>query len=227
MVRPFSRFWRDMQGASLVEGLIAFPVIFFTITSLVEGGLALYQYNQVAKATAVGARLAAVSDPVIAGLTNNRLANDPQTDAAGVNYKPGDPFPLNYPTVACGAEAASACDVARLTRLLGGTDGACDAGAETGILGMCDVAPRIRAENVRVSYIFSGLGYIGRPYNPVVTVRVDVVGVEFDFFLLGAIYSAITGKLGLQSLTIPTQSVTITSEDLSTTPLGVTAGSGA
>ena len=77
MVRPLSRFWRDTRGASLVEGLIAFPVIFLAITTLIEGGLALYQYNQVAKATAAGARLAAVSDPLLAGLTDNRIAPDP------------------------------------------------------------------------------------------------------------------------------------------------------
>ena len=73
----------------------------------------------------------------------------------------------------------------------------------------------VRAENVRVSYIFSGLGYIGRPFNPVVTVRVEVRNVTFDFFLLAALF-------GFENLEIPTQSVTITSEDLSTTPLGVT-----
>lgn len=226
MVRPLSRFWRDTRGASLVEGLIAFPVIFLAITTLIEGGLALYQYNQVAKATAAGARLAAVSDPLLAGLTDNRIAPDPAS-AGGVDLGPGDPYPLNIPTLACGAGVTDACDTARLGRLVGGTDGRCDANAETGTLGMCDIAPRIRAENVRVSYIFSGLGYIGRPYNPVVTVSVEVRDVTFDFFLLGAIYSAITGQLGLRSLSIPTQTVTVTSEDLSTTPLGVTAGNGA
>lgn len=225
MVRPLSRFWRDTKGASLVEGLIAFPVIFFTITTLIEGGMALYQYNQVAKATAVGARLAAVSDPVIAGLTDNRLAADPATDEDGVAYSPGDPYPILADPVECGADVGTACDPDRLRRLVEGafdtanpTERGC--AAEPGTLGMCDIAPRIRAENVRVSYIFSGLGYIGRPFNPVVSVRVEVRNVTFDFFLLAALF-------GFENLEIPTQSVTITSEDLSTTPLGVTSGSGA
>lgn len=228
MVRALSRFWRDTQGASLVEGLIAFPIIFFTITTLVEGGLALYQYNQVAKATAVGARLAAVSDPVIAGLTDNRLAedpevaeeNDPDITSDDVLYQPGDPYPVDIAPVECGAGLSTVCDPDRLRRLVEGafdstapTERGC--AAEPGTLGMCDIAPRIHAENVRVSYIFSGLGYIGRPYNPVVTVRVEVRNVNFEFFLLAKLF-------GFENLEIPTQSVTITSEDLSTTPLGVT-----
>lgn len=227
MVSRPSPFWRDTRGASLVEGLIAFPIIFFSITTLVEGGLALYQYNQVAKATAVGARLAAVSDPVIADLVGNRLSddpteieNDPDDDNDNIPLSPGDPYPLDIEPIECGAGLAAECDEDKLRRLVEGTyDTATLAergcGAEAGTLGMCDIAPRIRAENVRVSYIFSGLGYIGRPYNPVVTVKVEVRNVNFEFFLLAKLF-------GFDTLEIPTQSVTVTSEDLSTLPLGVT-----
>lgn len=226
MVMRLSALWRDRHGASLTEGLIVFPLVFLVITSFIEGGLAVYQYNQVVKAVAVGARLAAVSDPVIAGVVNNRIAADPTTSGSVV-LKPGDPYPINLPAVECGA-GTTACDPTKLARLVAGSlntgANACNAAAETGVMGMCDVAPRIRSANVRVSYLFTGLGYIGRPYNPVVTVKVEVRDVRFQFFLLGAIISAVTDSVGVRALTIPPQSVTITSEDLSTTPLGVTSG---
>ena len=64
--------------------------------------------------------------------------------------------------------------------------------------------------NIRVTYYRSGLGYVGRPGGPVVSITVETRNLTFNFFFLGAL-------LGLNNITIPAHPVTITSEDLSNT----------
>jgi len=219
MVALFSRFWRDRSGISLTEGLIAFPVIFLTICAFIEIGVSVYRFNQMTKAVQMGARLAAVSDPL--------TSLSPIVATYGT-ARAGEPVPDNNAKVVCGA-GASACDAARLTRLVGGTNPSCDAAAETGVLGMCDIYPPIRNSHVRVTYQSTGLGYIGRPFNPVVSVRVELIGgPPVGFFLLPAALRAAgrTGTSGVpNSLLLPTLAVTMTSEDLSTPPLGIASGS--
>jgi Flp pilus assembly protein TadG len=205
MVSFASRFRRQEAGVSLVEGLIVFPIVLLTISTFVEFGYAVYQWNQTSKAVAVGARLAAVSDPVATDF-DSALADTGQA---------GD-SPSTSPAVAvCGASdaarfgeaAASACDTDGLNRLVFGTDGVCDASIGTSIPGMCDLNPGISPANVRISYYRSGLGYAGRPLGPVASVTVEMRNLNFRFFLVGAL-------LGLDSILIPALPVTITGEDL-------------
>lgn len=208
MVNFLSRFRRDESGISLTEALIAFPIVLTVIATFVEAGYAVYQYNQTAKAVAVGARLAAVSDPLV---SLQPILDELDGLAAGA------PVPEGIDPVTCGApDSAPACDPAGITRLIEGSVDGCDPDGG-GVIGMCDVNPSISAQSVRVIYSPTGLGYVGRPYNPVVTVRVELYDLTFDFFFLGAL-------LGLENIPIPVQSVTITSEDLSTTPLGEASG---
>ena len=75
---------------------------------------------------------------------------------------------------------------------------------------MCDLNGLIRPENIRVTYYRSGLGYVGRPAGPVVSITVETRNLNFDFYFLAAL-------LGLENITIPAHPVTITSEDLSNT----------
>jgi len=76
------------------------------------------------------------------------------------------------------------------------------------MMGMCDFAPFISAENVRVTYYRSGLGYVGRPFGPVSTITVELRQLSFDFLFADKLIP------GLTSLTIPAQPVSITSEDV-------------
>lgn len=204
MVSRIRAFWNDQTGASMVEALLAFPIVFFAISAFVEAGVTVHRFNQSAKAVAVGARLAAVSDPLI---SIDRFEQDFLT--AGKSA--GDPVPEDLDPISCGAGSA-ACDDDELERLVFGTDGDCDAGAETGVIGMCDVYPSLTPDKVRVTYMVSGLGYVGRPNNPVVSVRVEVVDLMSDFFILSLLF-------GLADIEIPPQAATVTSEDLSSTPL--------
>lgn len=197
MVGRARRFRQDENGISLVEGLIVFPLVLLAYATFVEFGFALFQWNQTVKAMQLGARLAAVSDPLPVDMS--ALTADYPSDQGG-------PTPVAAQSVSCGA-GSTACDAARMNRLIFGDDGSCTPAAGT-LLGMCDLHPQIGADNVLITYHRSGLGYVGRPDGPVVTVTVEARNLTFNFFFLGAL-------LGLNSLEIPAHPVTITGEDLS------------
>src|SRR5512132_824185 len=63
---------RDQAGAVLVEGAVVMSIMFVFLLGSIEFLFLFYQWNAAAKAVQIGARLAAVSDPVAAGL--NKLS---------------------------------------------------------------------------------------------------------------------------------------------------------
>ena len=201
-------FRRDRRGATLVEGLLAFPVILLACAVIIEFGVAVIQYNQTVKALQIGARQLAVSDPI---------ATDYLTAlTADYGTAQGGPTPATPASAICGA-GATACATAGMNRLILGSDGRCDTNVGTGVSGMCDMNPRITAANVRVTYHRSGLGYVGRPGGPVPTITVEVRNLTFDFLFLGAILrlASLGGNTGVpDAITIPANPVTITGEDL-------------
>ncbi|CAN7327757.1 TadE/TadG family type IV pilus assembly protein [Pararhizobium sp. LjRoot238] len=199
---PFS-FWRDDRGVSLAEGLITIPIVLLVFAAFVEFGYAMSQWNQTVKALQYGARLAAVSDPLV---DSEDFADAFPTDADDP-LNNGDATP-NDSTISltCGPALAN-CDAAALTRIVEGSDGACAAGDPRP--GICDLNWRIQPENLVVTYQRSGLGYWGRPDGPVLTMRLEVRDITFDLPVLG-------GLLGLNDVVIPAHPVTITTEDLKT-----------
>lgn len=198
MVRSWRRFGTGEDGISLVEGLIVFPLILLSISTFVEFGIAVLQWNQTVKAMQLGARLLAVSDPMVADM--GPLSADYPAEQGG-------PTPSAAASVSCGA-GASPCVTERLNRLIFGSDGICNPDLGSSLSGMCDFNPAIGADNVFVTYHRSGLGYVGRPDGPVVTVTLEARNLTFDFMFLGAL-------LGLNSIEIPAHPVTMTGEDLS------------
>src|SRR6266516_2569694 len=63
-------FCRDQRGAVIVEVTIVMTFMFVLVLGGIEFLLLFYQWNAAAKAVQIGARLAAVSDPVASGLNN-------------------------------------------------------------------------------------------------------------------------------------------------------------
>jgi hypothetical protein len=204
MVGGAISFRRNEEGATLVEGLIVFPIILLTFATFIEFGVAMVQWNQTVKAMQYGARVLAVSDPLTDDLATHFEADYPATE--------GGPILGVIAPVVCtsgGCAPGLALNDAALDRLVFGGDGICDPSAGTR-LGMCDINGLITRDNVQVTYHRSGLGYVGRPGGPVVSITVQSRDLNFDFFFLGAL-------LGLENITIPAHPVTITSEDLSDT----------
>jgi hypothetical protein len=59
-----------------------------------------------------------------------------------------------------------------------------------------------------VRYTHTGLGFAGRPDGPVPTISIELIGLNFEFILLG-------GLMGFGPIQIPAMHATITGEDLS------------
>src|SRR5215831_9178326 len=65
-------FLRDQQGSVLVEVTIMLSITLMLVLGAIDFLLLFYQWNAAAKTVQIGARLAAVSDPVALGL--NKLS---------------------------------------------------------------------------------------------------------------------------------------------------------
>lgn len=192
------RFRRDETGATLIEGMIAVPVVLLVITAMIEFSYAVWQWNQTVKAVQLGARLAAVSTPVPPNLDTL------SSDFLGIDQ--GNAVPANYLAVTCGA-GATACAADELNRLVRGSDGVCNPFYGNTVPGVCDFNPSIQPENIRITYHRSFLGYVGRPAGPVATVTLEVRDLKFNLPFIGRF-------VGINTIDIPAHPVSVTSEDL-------------
>jgi hypothetical protein len=209
------RFARDNNGGVLVEATIMMTFMFVLVLGSVDFLFAFYQWNAAAKAVQVGARIAAVSDPVAAGL------NSLSARVVSASLRPGSAMPSF--TVTCdGGTASCSCDGACIgvgdynatamdTIVFGRGSRACGDATSSYSAGMCDIFDRITLANVRIVYTQpaspAGLGYAGRPAGPVPTIKVSLQNMPFRFFFLG-------GLLAFHDIQIPEVPTTITGEDL-------------
>lgn len=214
------RLWNDTRGAVLLE-FTMFAMFFFTLLfGIVEFTFAFYQWNAATKAVQLGARLAAVSDPVAAGLRQpwNVAGYNPGADSVsladgysctctaadgctsgdGRTCPAADPVPTGCTATYC----AGALDTLVYGRGNGTT---CDGTPPN--IGMCNMLWRITPNNVRVTYEYTGLGYSGRPDGPVPTIRVELINIPFQFLFLA-------GLMGFDEITMPPLASTVTGEDM-------------
>ena len=203
MSRFLKEFARETRGTSLIEFALLGFLLFSLTGGAIDFSLAFYQWNSVNKAVQLGARLAAVSDPV---------CEDVSTETGQQNNDPlGSPFPPFYEWVYTGSGGGSCSSgdvdpvaVTNIIRGRGSTTCKVDDGREPG---MCDISfVEITEENVIITYTSTGLGYVGRPLGPVPTITVEVTGLNFNFMLLNG--------FGLGPIAMPRMHTTVTGEDL-------------
>jgi Flp pilus assembly pilin Flp len=205
--------WRDQTGAVFAEFALLLPLVVTVVCGSIDFLYAFYQWNAAAKAVEVGARIAAVSDPVAAGLNN--LSNLAVVNGAA----PGAPVPSFVVTCSgsgggscvcigtCSGLAGNVYDAVAMNRIVFGRgSAACGDATSYYATGMCDVLPSITADNVVIMYSQTGLGYAGRPGGPVPTITVSLRDMRFQFFFL-------TSLLGV-NIAMPPMTTTITAEDL-------------
>ena len=177
---------------------------------------ALYQWNAAAKAVEIGARIAAVSDPIASGLTSI-------ADALSSGVASGSPMPdftvqpataARRPARARAAHAAEWGRI-RLTRWGSSFMGEPEMTiarlpASQYFAGMCNLHPAIAPQYVTVVYKQTGLGYAGRNLGPVPTITVSLnaasskTKLPFKFFFLP-----------FAAINLPQVTTTITGEALS------------
>ena len=207
------RLVHDEDGGPLVEVTVMIPFLITFLFGGVDFMNALQQWSAAAKAVEVGARVAAVSDPVDSGLYN--LASAAVTSGG---YNTGVSMPAF--TVTCDGGAgtctctgyctgAGAYSAAAMSLIVYGRDGAgkCGDAATEYFAGMCDIFAPILPKYVQVVYTQTGLGYAGRiPPVPTITVELNKGDskLPFNFFFLP-----------FAKINIPSMATTITGEALS------------
>jgi TadE-like protein len=212
----FAELARDEDGGPLVEVAVILPVLILFLFGGIDFMNALYQWNAAAKAVEIGARIAAVSDPIASDLTS--IADD----ALSSGLASGSPMPeftvrCDGGTAAC-ACTSGACDgmgsysAEAMGLMVYGRagDGNCTPPASQYFVGMCNLHPSIAPQYVTVVYKQTGLGYAGRSLGPVPTITVllnaptSKTKLPFKFIFLP-----------FATINIPQVTTTITGEALS------------
>jgi Flp pilus assembly pilin Flp len=211
---PLNHFLRDQRGAVMVEVTIMLSLTLVLVLGAIDFLLLFYQWNAAAKAVQMGARLAAVSDPVASGL--NGLSHA----VVSASVPPGAAMP-KFIVTCDGRTATCTCDSVRACRgvksydraamntiVFGRGSSSCSDAKSADQVGMCDIFSRITPANVKIVYAQTGLGYAGRPGGPMPTITVSIQNLPFQFYFLG-------GLIGFRNLQVPASTTSITAEDLS------------
>jgi len=210
------RLWRDQTGGAFVEAAVLIPILFVFLLGSVDFLYAFYQWTAATKAMEVGARLAAVSDPVATGLTGTtNVATNAAVPIGSAQVGDAMPdFQITCASSACtctrgtctgmGSYSAAAMN----TIVFGRGSTKCNDATSYYHAGMCDIFPRITAANVKIVYDQTGLGYAGRKAGPVPTIAVSLQNLNFQFFFLD-------GLKGFANLAMPGFTATVTGEAMS------------
>jgi|SRR5579884_785143 len=204
---------RDERGSVLVEATIMLPILIIFVMGAIEFLWLFYDWNAATKAAQIGARLAAVSNPVAQGLGFYPATLITRTSP------PGTSMPA-FSVVCDGAEEICSCqgtcpggiirfdNSAMRTLVYGRGSTGCGDATSSYSVGMCDILTKIRPANVRVEYKQppspQGLGYIGRPGGAVPTVKISIVNLPASALFLSGVFRQ-----------FPEISATATAEDLS------------
>ena len=187
-------FLADKSAASAAEFALVLPIFTLFFVGIIDAGLYAWSINRAEKATQIGARFAVVTDLVPSGLASYSFATQ------GSPLIPqGDTVPQSrFPDIICTGAGSISCN---------GSFGAANTTAFNNIVNrMKLIDSRITAQNVRIIYSWSGLGFSGDPNGPDVApnVTVELNGLQFK---------PITGVLFGATMNVPTLSYSLTSED--------------
>jgi hypothetical protein len=205
----------------MVEFVIVFPVVLLTTLATVDVTLMIWEWNQAAKATDLGARTAAVSNPVATGITQlnydgtilGDICVNPATGSAATKANGSAKCPSI--TTACTATAGSTAGTCTNGR-------AFDNAAFGTILSAMQTAfPRLRRENVEIAYKTTGLGFVGRPGGLPMNVSVSIRCMSHTLVFLGPFlgWTLPTNPCGTgraAGILMPASTTAVPSEDMLT-----------
>lgn len=198
-----TRFLADCRAASAAEFALVLPAALLMLFGVIDVGRYAWQLNEYEKATQMGARYAAVTY-----LASEALA-DPDLTWVDEPYCDGDDCVAGQTIDAAGLGTIT-CSSASCS-LDGNFPGSFDVGVDADAFGnivsrMRRFQPRIAAEDVRVEYRGSGIGFAGDPHKPEIAPLVTVRVAD-------AQYDSITLSLFGGSVPLPDFSYSLTLED--------------
>ena len=200
-MKGLCRFLRHQGAAGAAEFALILPVALLFLLGLIDVGRYTWAFNQQEKATQVGARWAAVTDTIPGVLRTYSFAVDAgitQGTVVPIGAFPGMVCTSSNGVVSCTCKGGSSAP--NFCNAIAPDQAAFDRLAQH----MFDTYPGIAADNIRVDYDWSGLGFSGDPVGPDVQplITVSIVNKRFPlWFMLG------------RTVPIPTTHYTITAED--------------
>lgn len=222
------RLLGDNAGSVLVETTIVLVLFFLLVLGTVDASYMFFEWAMANKAAYVGARTAAVSNPVDPSVYSNLSYSSSQLQKIGDACYDLSGDNINCPAMnsVCTSTECSVCNSTGCSR------SNYDANAfDTILTAMKQVFPRLVAENVRISYETNGTGFVGEPYFdntacngcfilPMnVTVSIQCMTHQF-FFMdapMGWIFSPSPNcPTSLKGAPIPAVATTMQSEDMLT-----------
>jgi len=199
LTRALRRYRRDEAGATLVEFALVVLFFLFLIFAVIDFGRLAFTWSSAQKATQLAARLAAVREPVCAGVPAMTTRG-----AGGAGYRFG---------TMCRA-AANLCQDPGTVTCVGVAGNATAAEIFGQVRPLLPVGAAVG--NMRFTYRYdANLGFLGGPYVPMVTV--DLEGLQFVFVSnLGQLIGPVIGQASTlgANVPLPRMSITTPGEDL-------------
>ena len=179
-MRRLTPFLRHQGGMTAVEVAVLAPLLFTAVLSTFDLGLYFWRWNQAVQAARLGARVAAVSNPVSSDLS--------VVTGISSTVKPGDIVGAYERVCSVGSRTCTSGGTfsdAAMERIFYGQSGTgCGDARSRDAAGMCDVLPTLDLADVSISYSASGIETAGvaGSLRPLVTVRISGAGPRLVLF---------------------------------------------
>ena len=193
MRKILHKFLRNESGAAMVEFTLIFFLLIGTTFAVIDIGYALWQWSSAEKATQLAVRQAIVSNPLAVDLEKFDCNNANVVLGTGCN----DANATTFGVVTC-TGATKTCS--------GGYDYSTTEATRL-LTRIQQVYPRVQESHLVLEYEDLRLAFAGRG-SPVASVTVRLVGMTFEFLVLGTFINS--GQIAM-----PDFRATLSTEDLS------------
>ena len=184
MARQIIRFWNDERGLA-AEFALVLPLLLLLMLGTIDVGIYAWRLNQAEKATQIGARWAAVTNPLATEIATTDYSN---TTVGSDVLLQGDLIPAS----ALGLITCTSTSCTCTTAPCPGTTFDSAAFARLAAR-MKAIYPPIQDSNITVEYRGSGLGFAGDPNGPDIAplITIRLTGLSYASVVLSPLGSGV------------------------------------